>query len=68
MMAACSRGSRPDFSRFIEIATGSLFEVVSQATVSRRQGLLNDDEHERIYAAAKKTEPNAQWAAEIVGS
>ena len=49
-----SRGSRPDFSRFVEIATGSLFEVVSQATVSRRQGLLNDDEHERIYAAAEK--------------
>ena len=36
-----SRGSRLDFSRFVEIATGSLFEVVSQATISRRQGLLN---------------------------
>jgi four helix bundle protein len=54
MMAACSRDSRPNFSRFIEIATGSLFEVVSQATVLRRQGLLNDDEHEGIYAAAEK--------------
>src|SRR5450755_2541522 len=49
-----SRGSRPDFSRFIEIATGSLFEVVSQATVSRRQGLFSDDDHKRIYAAAEK--------------
>jgi four helix bundle protein len=27
-----SRGSPPDFARFIEIAVGSLFEVVSQAT------------------------------------
>ena len=49
-----SRVSRPDFSRFVEIATGSLFEVVSQATVSRRQGLLSDDEHHRMYAAAEK--------------
>jgi four helix bundle protein len=49
-----SRASRPDFSRFVEIATGSLFEVVSPATVSRRQGLLSDDEHQRICAAAEK--------------
>ena len=32
-----SRGSRQDFSRFVEIATGSLFEVVSQAILSRRR-------------------------------
>ena len=49
-----SRGSRQDFSRFVEIAAGSLFEVVSQATVSERQGLLSNDEHRRIYAAAEK--------------
>jgi four helix bundle protein len=30
-----SRSSRPDFARFIEIATGSVFEVVSQATISK---------------------------------
>ena len=48
-----SRGSRPDFSRFVEIATGSLFEVVSPAPVSQRQGLLSDDEHKRIYATAE---------------
>jgi four helix bundle protein len=49
-----SRGSRPDFSRFVEIATGSLFEVVSQATVSRRQNLLDQSSYDRIYAAAEK--------------
>jgi four helix bundle protein len=37
-----SRSSRPDFARFIEIATGSVFEVVSQATVSKRQGFLSE--------------------------
>ena len=49
-----SRASRPDFSRFVEIATGSLFEVVSQATVSQRQSFLSDDDHKRVYAEAEK--------------
>jgi four helix bundle protein len=49
-----SRGSRPDFARFIEIATGSLFEVVSQATISRRQNFLDQSAYERIYAAPEK--------------
>lgn len=38
-----SRSSRPDFARFIEIATGSVFEVVSQATVPERQGFLSEE-------------------------
>src|SRR5512133_344473 len=49
-----SRSSRPDFARFIEIATGSVFEVVSQATVSKRQGLLAPDDYLALYAAAEK--------------
>ena len=49
-----SRSSRPDFSRFVEIATGSLFEVVSQATVSRRQNLIDENAYGQIYAAAEK--------------
>jgi len=48
-----SRGSHSDFSRFVEIATGSLFEVVSQATVSRHQGLIDESAYKRIYAAAE---------------
>jgi len=35
-----SRASHQDFDRFIEIATGSVFEVISQATMSRRQGIF----------------------------
>ena len=49
-----SRGSHSDFSRFIEIATGSLFEVVSQATVSRRQNLIDESAYKRIYSAAER--------------
>jgi four helix bundle protein len=47
-----SRFSRNDFARFIEIATGSLFEVVSQAAVGLRQGFLTPDDHRALYAAA----------------
>jgi four helix bundle protein len=49
-----SRSSRTDFARFIEIATGSVFEVVSQAFISRRQSLLNEADFSRLYAAAEK--------------
>jgi four helix bundle protein len=49
-----SRSSRPDFARFIEIATGSVFEVVSQATISKRQGFLSDHAYEQVYAVAEK--------------
>jgi hypothetical protein len=37
----CSRSSKVDYARFVEIATGSGFEVLSQATIGRNQGFLN---------------------------
>jgi len=49
-----SRSSRSDFARFVEIATGSLFEVVSQATISQRQGLLAEADFNRLYSACEK--------------
>jgi four helix bundle protein len=39
-----SRSSKSDFARFVEIATGSVFEVVSQAFIAQRQSFLSDDE------------------------
>ena len=48
-----SRTSDPDFARFIEIGTGSLFEVVSQATIARRQEFLNESNFAAIYAKAE---------------
>ena len=50
----CSRSSRSDYARFVEIATGSVFEVVSQATIGRNQGFLDQTGYERLYAAAEK--------------
>lgn len=49
-----SRSSRLDFARFIEIATGSVFEVVSQTTISKRQGFLSEQSYGQVYAAAEK--------------
>jgi four helix bundle protein len=49
-----SRSSRPDFARFVEIASGSLYEVVSQSFIGRNQGFLSADEFTCLYAAAEK--------------
>ena len=49
-----SRSSRPDFARFVEIATGSMYEVVSQATIGRRQEFLSEADFIRLYAACEK--------------
>jgi four helix bundle protein len=49
-----SRFSNADFVRFLEIATGSLFEVVSQAFIGRRQGFLTEPEFQQLYAAAEE--------------
>ena len=48
----CSRRSKADFRRFIEIAVGSAFEVVSQARIATRQTFLAPHDHDRIYEAA----------------
>ncbi len=48
-----SRSSKNDFARFLEIATGSVFEVVSQSFVSKRQGFLDETAFNAVYAAAE---------------
>ena len=50
----CSRSSRVDYARFVEIATGSVFEVVSQATIGRNQGFLTEVNYQQLYQAAEK--------------
>ncbi len=49
-----SRSSRTDFARFVEIASGSLFEVVSQATIALHQSFITDAEKKCVYEAALK--------------
>ena len=45
----CSRHSKTEFRRFIEIAVGSAFEVVSQARLARMLDFLDGPNHDRIY-------------------
>lgn len=49
-----SRHSRDDYARFLEIATGSVFEVVSQSFIAQRQGCLSEENRQRLYAAAEE--------------
>jgi four helix bundle protein len=49
-----ARISRKDFARFIEIATGSLFEVVSQSYVGLNQGFLTPEQFQCLYNAAEE--------------
>lgn len=54
MAEGSSRSSRADYSRFIEIATGSVFEVNSQSTVGKRQGWLTAACYRSLYSAAEE--------------
>jgi four helix bundle protein len=49
-----SRSSRADFARFAEIAAGSLFEVVSQSTIAKRQGFLSESNYLKTYQDAER--------------
>jgi four helix bundle protein len=46
-----SRMSQTDFARFIEIAMGSVFEVVSQSFIGRRRGFLAEEGFRALYSA-----------------
>jgi four helix bundle protein len=48
------RSSNKDFSHFVEIAYGSLMEVVSQTQVAFRQSFLKDDDRSALYVAAEE--------------
>ena len=50
----CSRISKADFARFLEIATGSVFEITSHAFIARQQGFLEGDNFRAIYSAAEE--------------
>src|SRR5881394_3631077 len=52
-----SRSSKVDFARFIEIAGGSVFEVVSECSVARRQNFLNYELSVESLAAAERESP-----------
>ncbi|HVZ66358.1 MAG TPA: four helix bundle protein [Lacunisphaera sp.] len=48
----CSRSSKQEYARFVEIATGSAFEVASQAVIACNQGYLDAAQFEQIQGGA----------------
>src|SRR6266478_3074004 len=49
-----ARFSKADFAHFLEIAAGSVFEVVSQSFISRKQGFLSQEDFGILYSAAEE--------------
>lgn len=45
-----SRSSRQDFARFVELAVGSLYELVSQGFIARKQGFIDEKDFQKLYA------------------
>ena len=43
-----------DFSKFVGYAAGSIYEVVTQATIARNEGFLAPDDFEQIYRQAEE--------------
>jgi four helix bundle protein len=49
-----SRMSQQDYSRFVEISPGPLFETVSRAFIAKQQCFLGADAFESIYRNAEE--------------
>jgi len=49
-----SRSSDTDFSRFIEIAYGSLMETISQMCIAKQQLFIDTAEYDGLYSAAEE--------------
>ena len=47
------RSSRKDFAHFLDIATGSIFEVVTAITIAKTRGLTTEDRYTAVYGAAE---------------
>jgi four helix bundle protein len=48
------RVSGVDYARFLEIAYASLMEVVSQAALAKRQGLMTPNDYSAVYNEAEE--------------
>jgi four helix bundle protein len=59
------RSSRLDFARFVEIATGSLFEVVSQGKDCIKSRTPDSRNLQQNFRSGRKTKPNAQRLAAL---
>ena len=49
-----SRSPKQDYARFVEIATDSLFEVVSQAHIARQQAFVEEIHFQNLHREAEE--------------
>jgi four helix bundle protein len=49
-----ARNSRIEFARFVEVASGSTFEVASQAFIAHRQDMLSEADFNQVYEGSEK--------------
>lgn len=49
-----SRSSKQDFSRFVELAVGSLYELVTQGFIARTQGFLDEQAFQKLYSDSEE--------------
>jgi four helix bundle protein len=61
-----SRMSYTDFARFVEIATGSLFEVVSQTKIALRRKMIRQNNYNENLRRSGKAEQDAQRFAQVL--
>jgi four helix bundle protein len=50
----CSRSSKIDCSRLVELAAGRLFEVISQTHTAVEQGYLDEQEFRSVHTSAEE--------------
>jgi four helix bundle protein len=48
------RSSKPDFARFVEIAYGSLMELITQIKIATRQGFLPEPNYQAAYEKSEQ--------------
>lgn len=54
IVEGASRASAADYARFLEIAVGSLFEVVSQLFVAFKEGFIDAASFDQIYKSSEE--------------
>jgi four helix bundle protein len=64
-----TRSSSSDFARFVEIAYGSLMEVISQSHIAKRQSMLLSEDAQDLYDRAERlSRMMSGLRASLVGS
>ncbi len=64
----CSRTSQKDFSRFLQISLGSVFELETQIEIAKEIGFIDSVLHLEIITELNKTQKRIQSLKKYVDS